>query len=428
MFDFGMFTDAFDVLTNNPWDALVGMFWFTLLFEIPRYAMGFGGTLAMIYKDRVDPPYPHLPNDLGRVSILIAGHNEADAIERGVRSIREQSFNNFEIVCVSDGSTDETFDIMKRLQREGLVDKVAGCQIRGGKSSAINLAARLASGDILIVIDCDCTFDRDAIEEILKPFSNPEVGAVSGNVLVKNGDHSVVAALQTIEYMITITLGKALMDMFGQVAIISGAFGAFRRSAWQRVNGMDPGPGEDFDITLRLRHAGYKIVFAHRSVCYTDVPIALFNLMRQRNRWERDAFWIRFRKFGRTINPFRYDFDWREVIHQVDFLYFNIIASIIFPFYLVITLSIWGGIGVIYIMAVTFGLMFIEFGVFACAVLATGKPAYWRFAPYMLIYGLFQSYYMRFVRLYAYMDEWIYSTSRNDSFAPPKVNAWIRWK
>lgn len=428
MIDQSLITAAFDVLTKNPWAALINMFWFTLLFEIPRYAMGFIGTLAMIWRDHVAPPYPDLPRDLGRVSILIAGHNEADAVERGVRSIREQSFNRFEIVCVSDGSTDDTFAIMKRLQREGLVDKVAGCEIRGGKSSAINLAARLASGDILVVIDCDCTFDRDAIEEILKPFSDPQVGAVSGNVLVKNGDASLTAALQTIEYMITITLGKALMDMFGQVAIISGAFGAFRRSAWQRVNGMDPGPGEDFDITLRLRQAGWKIVFAHRSVCYTDVPVALFNLMRQRNRWERDAFWIRFRKFGRTLNPFRYDFDWREVVHQIDFLYFNIIASVIFPFYLVLLLATWGWFGLVCLMAVTFGLMIIEMGVFACAVLATGKPAYWRFAPFMLIYGLFQSYWMRFVRLYAYLDEWIYSTSRNDSFAPPKVNAWIRWK
>lgn len=426
--DTGLLANALDVLRLNPWPALIGMFWYTLLFEIPRYAMGFGGTLAMIYRDRVAPPYPHLPADLGRVSILIAGHNEADAIERGVRSIREQSFNRFEIVCVSDGSTDGTFDIMRRLQRMGLVDKVAECQTRGGKSSALNLAARLASGDILVVIDCDCTFDRDAIEEILKPFSDPHVGAVSGNVLVKNGDHSVTAALQTIEYMITITLGKALMDMFGQVSIISGAFGAFRRSAWQRVSGMDPGPGEDFDITLRLRQAGYGIVFAHRSICYTDVPIALFNLMRQRNRWERDAFWIRFRKFGRTLDPRRADFDWREVVHQVDFLYFNIIASIIFPFYLILLLVEWGQLGFICLLAVTFGLMMIELGVFACAVLATGKGSYWRYVIYMPIYGIFQSYYMRFVRLYAYFDEWIFSTSRQDSFAPPKVNAWIRWK
>lgn len=142
MIDQSLITAAFDVLTKNPWAALINMFWFTLLFEIPRYAMGFIGTLAMIWRDHVSPPYPDLPRDLGRVSILIAGHNEADAVERGVRSIREQSFNRFEIVCVSDGSTDDTFAIMKRLQREGLVDKVAGCEIRGGKSSAINLAAR----------------------------------------------------------------------------------------------------------------------------------------------------------------------------------------------------------------------------------------------------------------------------------------------
>jgi cellulose synthase/poly-beta-1,6-N-acetylglucosamine synthase-like glycosyltransferase len=234
--------------------------------------------------------------------------------------------------------------------------------------------------------------------------------------------------MQAIEYLSGMTLGKAQLDMFGQLTMISGAFGAFRREAWNRVNGMDPGPGEDLDISLRLRNAGYKLAFAHRAVCYTDVPVALFNLLRQRNRWERDSVWLRFRKYPWVLNPFRKDFRPAEVIHNADFLFFTVLASAIFPFYLAFLFAHFGLTALPILLASTLGLIVLDVFVFACAVVATGNRSHWRYLPWVLCYGTFQSYLMRLARLYSFVDEWIYSTSRTDSFAPPKVNAWIRWK
>jgi cellulose synthase/poly-beta-1,6-N-acetylglucosamine synthase-like glycosyltransferase len=425
---FSNIENAFYTITYMPlWQILV-MYWFALVFEVPRYALAFPAIVTMYLQDRKRKGPPVLPPRLGKVSILIAGHNEADAIERGVKSLKTQSFNDFEIVCVSDGSTDETFEIMKRLQREGLVQKVAGCQIRGGKASAINLAARLSSGDIMIVIDCDCTFEHYAIAEILTPFWDPQVAGVSASVLVKNGEDSIIASLQHIEYLSGMTLGKAQLDMFGQLTMISGAFGAFRREAWNRVNGMDPGPGEDLDISLRLRNAGYKLAFAHRAVAYTDAPTALFNLLRQRNRWERDSVWLRFRKYPWVMNPFRRDFRWQELVHNYDFLFFTVLASVIFPFYIVSSFLMLGHAFWMVMLSSTLGLLLLDFFVFTCAVVATGNKTHWKFLPYVLLYGSFQSYLMRLARLYSFIDEWIFSTSRTDTFAPPKVNAWIRWK
>jgi cellulose synthase/poly-beta-1,6-N-acetylglucosamine synthase-like glycosyltransferase len=404
------------------------MFWFLLLFEVPRYALSFPGLVLMYLQSNRVKGMPKIPEGIGKVSILIAGHNEADAIEHGVKSLKKQSFTDFEIVCVSDGSTDDTYAIMKRLQREGLVDKIAGNEIRGGKASAINLAARLASGDILIVIDCDCTFDTHAIAEMLVPFSDPLVAGVSASVLVKNGDASFVASLQGIEYLSGMVLGKAQMDAMGQLTMISGAFGAFRRTAWNRVNGMDPGPGEDLDISLRLRFAGYKLAFAHRAVAYTDVPTTLFNLFRQRNRWERDSLWLRFRKHSFLMNPFHHRFRFSETLHQWDFTIFTLISTAIFPIYMVFCFlwlqdSFWPIMAIAAVLTLT-----LDFFVFCCAVVATGNKDHWRYLPFVFVYGFFQSYIMRMHRLWSFSAELIYSVSRHDSFAPPKVNAWIRWK
>jgi cellulose synthase/poly-beta-1,6-N-acetylglucosamine synthase-like glycosyltransferase len=428
LFDFDVIIKAVDFARGMPLGDVLKMFWFAILFELPRYVLAFPGIVHMYRQDRRDRGKPRIPEGIGKVSVLIAGHNEADAIEKGVLSLKAQSFTDFEIVCVSDGSTDETYEIMKRLQREGLVDKIAGNATRGGKASAINLAARLASGDIMIVIDCDCTFERHAIAEMLMPFADPQVAGVSASVLVKNGEDSLVASLQGIEYLNGMVLGKAQLDMLGQLCMISGAFGAFRRDAWMRVNGMDPGPGEDLDISLRLRFAGYKLAFAHRAVAYTDVPVALFNLFRQRQRWERDSVWLRYRKYPWTLNPFNKHFQISEVYHQVEFLLWTVLPAVIFPLYIAyLILFLQEGILPI-LLATTLLMLVLDTTVFCCAVLASGNREHWQYLPFVPIYGLFQAWLLRSARLYSFIEEWIYSASRVDSFAPPKVNAWIRWK
>jgi cellulose synthase/poly-beta-1,6-N-acetylglucosamine synthase-like glycosyltransferase len=421
------FNNNLALLMGMPLAAIIAQFWFSIALEWPRYVMTYiPAVIATRAEFKRDPgPMP----DIGKVSILIPGHNEADALEQCVLSLREQTFQNFEIVCVSDGSTDATYEIMKRLQREGKVDKIAECAIRGGKSSAINLGIRIASGDIVIVIDCDCSFDRTAIEEILRPFADPEMGAVGGSVLVRNGEASITASLQAIEYMVAIQLGRTALDLAGQLNIISGAFGAFRRSAFMHVGMMDPGPGEDGDITMRLRNYGYKIGFALRAVAYTDVPTHMYNLIMQRKRWERDALWIRFRKHLGLYNPMSRTFNAKEIPHVFDYFVTDILAGFIAPVYM-LWLHVNGGFSfMLFVMFLCYMIfLFLDFLMFACANMATGKTQYWKFWPFMFIYGPWKGYFMRFARLYTYVEEWIYSASRHDNFAPPKVNDWIRWK
>jgi cellulose synthase/poly-beta-1,6-N-acetylglucosamine synthase-like glycosyltransferase len=421
------FSSGYNTLIGMDMLAVIGLFWFTLIFEVPRYMLTFMPAVFIINKQMKQDLGP-LPN-VGKVSILIPGHNEADAIEKCVLSLQEQTFRDFEIICVSDGSTDETYAIMKRLQREGKVDKIAECAIRGGKSSGINLGMRLASGDIVIVIDCDCSFERNAIEELIRPFQDPQVGAVGGSVMVRNGDASITASLQAIEYMVAIQLGRTAMDMFGQLGIISGAFGAFRRDAFMRVGMMDPGPGEDGDITMRLRLYDYKIAFAIRSIAYTDVPTHMFNLIKQRQRWERDALWTRYRKYARVVNPFHRDFRLKELPHQLDYLITDIICGFMAPVYIVWLIASTSLSFTLFVLFVTYvGLLILDMFTFISGVLATQRRQYLKFWPYVFIYGPFKGYFMRAARVYTYVQEWIWSASRSDNFAPPKVNDWIRWK
>jgi cellulose synthase/poly-beta-1,6-N-acetylglucosamine synthase-like glycosyltransferase len=345
-----------------------------------------------------------------------------------VASLREQTYPNLEIICVDDGSTDRTFSIMRALERQGGIDRAVRCQRRGGKPSAANLAARLATGEILVNVDCDCTFDRHAIAEIVAPFAEPSVAAVSGNILIRNWRATVTTSLQAIEYLISISLGKTTSDAFNQVTCVSGAFGAFRRDIWNAIGGLDANSGEDFDVTMRLRARGKRIAFARKAICYTDVPETLASLARQRNRWERDAFWIRFRKFKQTLAPPSGRIPWQETIHQVDFLLFNVVCAAVFPIYLVALFLVYGSFAFYILLAAAFGLYLLDGLSFVLAVWFTGRPEYWRLAPFLVIFGPFQSYVMRFIRLGAYLDEWIFSKSRDDTYIPANVRAWSGWR
>jgi cellulose synthase/poly-beta-1,6-N-acetylglucosamine synthase-like glycosyltransferase len=418
---------AWEFLGSLPEGAFIAIFWLTILAELPRYFVGIQATAAaaLLHDDQPRGPIQPVPS----VSILLVGHNEETSLESCVRSLHNQTFNRFEIVCVDDGSSDQTFAIMRRLQREGLIQTAVRLELRGSKPSGINLAARLARGDILVVIDCDCSFEPDAIQELLRPIvERPSVAAVSGNILVRNWRRSIITSLQAIEYLLSISLGKTYANILDQVWCVSGAFGAFRRDAWERVFGMDTGGGEDFDFTIRLRLAGYKVVFTRHSICYTDVPETLYALLRQRHRWDRDTFWVRLRKYKRLLNPLTRSLSWSDLIFQWDFLLFNFLPTMIFPFYLVWLLTRYGEFGVLLLLAVTLVLYVLDLVAFVSAVLVTSRPTYWRLLPFLPLFGPFQSYIMRLDRFYAYATEWVFTLSKHDNYTPQKTRDWVIWK
>jgi cellulose synthase/poly-beta-1,6-N-acetylglucosamine synthase-like glycosyltransferase len=412
-------SDGITYLVSQSGESLLGLFWFVAIFEIPRYTLGFVSVAALSFRGRSESP---LPADVGRVTMLIAGHNEADSIERCVQSLREQSRPPDEIIVISDGSTDRMPEKLRRLQERGLIREAHCTQVRSGKSAAVNLALGRATGDIVVNVDCDCTFDRQALKEILRPFGDPRTGAVAGNIVVGNAGHSLTARFQAIEYLISISQGKQAANFTDQMSCVSGAFGAFRRVALQRVGGLDAGGGEDLDVTLRLRKAGWRTLFAAESMCYTNVPETLPALVRQRFRWERDAVQLRYRKHRDLVNPFSANFSMRDLAHEMDFLVFSIGSAIVFPIYLVWLFATYGDLALMILVGAQVGMLALDSFNFVLAAMISPKVKTLGLAPYLLGYSLFYGLAMRFVRLAAYLQEWALEASYRDTYVPSKVH------
>ncbi|GAB2897763.1 glycosyltransferase [Microbulbifer echini] len=411
--------DGYYYLISQSYTTLFLMLWVVVIFEIPRYLFSFF-TALIFFNSK--PEFEVDTKSLGKVSVTIAGHNEEDAIEKCVLSLWEQSHPPDEIIVVSDGSTDSTREKIRNLLRRRLIHGAHSTELRGGKSAAVNLALRYCTGDIIINVDCDCSFDYHAIKNILHQFDNPQVGAASNNILVRNWDANLLTIFQAIEYIISISLGKHALFMLGQMSCASGAFSAFRRTALNEAGGFDSGGGEDLDVTLRLRHYNWKIGYAADSICYTDVPTNLAALIRQRFRWERDAIRLRFRKYRHFINPFDHRVKFREFFHQFEFLLFNVVAILILPVYLAWLFYSYGSNGWFILIAAQMVLIIMDLITFTLSAIATNKFKAAPFWPYLLGYSIFYVNLMRIVRLYSYIQEWVFKTSYYDTYSPSKVH------
>ena len=98
-----------------------------------------------------------------KVSVVFPIYNAEDSLEEAVRSVMEQSLNNIEIICVNDGSTDGSLQVLKRLSGEDNRIKVIS-QENLGAGAARNAGIGVAVGEYMMFLDPD---DKLAAKNVL---------------------------------------------------------------------------------------------------------------------------------------------------------------------------------------------------------------------------------------------------------------------
>jgi cellulose synthase/poly-beta-1,6-N-acetylglucosamine synthase-like glycosyltransferase len=227
--------------------TLLTMFWFAAAIEVPRYLIGAlylaGREVLGISPGSESFDVAGVAPRTPTISVLLPGHNEGSGLERTILALREQTALPLQIVVIDDGSTDNMAEVGRKLKARGLIDVFMSTGLRGGKAAAQNLGLNYCKGDIIFISDVDTSFDRDAIAKLLEPFADPLVGAVSGNLGVRNFNSTIVARFQAIQYLNSIAMGRRINDMLYGLFVASGAFAAFRREALESVGAGAPGPG-----------------------------------------------------------------------------------------------------------------------------------------------------------------------------------------
>ncbi|UYM03606.1 alpha/beta fold hydrolase [Solicola gregarius] len=218
---------------------------------------------------------------VGPVSIVVPAYNEAAGIEAAVRSLVASDLP-VEVIVVDDGSTDDTAAIVESL---GLPAVRLIRQVNAGKPAALNTGIAAATFDLVVMVDGDTVFQPDTVRELIRPFSDPRVGAVSGNAKVANRS-GLLGRWQHIEYVVGFNLDRRMYDLAECMPTVPGAVGAFRRAALIEVGGVsDATLAEDTDLTMAFCRAGWRVVYEPDAVAWTEAPATLGALWRQRYRW-----------------------------------------------------------------------------------------------------------------------------------------------
>ena len=426
-----MFTDFLIwISSRTPEDWAWTLFPF-LMFDCLRYTFlpaalcfydFFGTLIGRPFRFSTPKDATYFPS----VAVMIVGINEADTIEHALRSIYG-TYPNLEIFVVDDGSTDGMAEKAERFAAKNRNVTVLRRKQRGGKSSAMNMPLPFIKSEIIVVIDSDSELAPGAIPMIVQPFADPKVGAVSGCVSSRNPKVNLCTFMQAFEYRRSIFLGRLFLARMGLLGIVSGALGAFRKSALDQVGAWDVGPGEDGDLTLRLRKAGYEIGFVPEALCLTNVPTAWKRLIKQRRRWEWAAITFECRKHIDMANPFNKHFNIRDFILIFERWLFNVFLVFINVGYFVYLFTCVEPDVAIRLLGLCY-VAYLLTDVLQSAMLMCYSPDRKRDWPLLLAVPLMPLYYllMKFVTFWAITEELLFRRSFRDNFVPERVRK-VTW-
>jgi cellulose synthase/poly-beta-1,6-N-acetylglucosamine synthase-like glycosyltransferase len=129
-----------------------------------------------------------------KVSIIMAVHNGAATLKEKIDHLLELDYPTelIELLVVSDGSTDGTNEILEKLTNP----RVRTWILEGhrGKAVALNQAIRHANGEVLLFVDIRPRLERQALASLMRNFFDPKVGAVGGELFLRDGNHDASSA------------------------------------------------------------------------------------------------------------------------------------------------------------------------------------------------------------------------------------------
>ncbi|ANI83758.1 poly-beta-1,6-N-acetyl-D-glucosamine synthase [Kosakonia oryzae] len=220
------------------------------------------------------------------ISILIPCFNEGVNARETIEAALAQRYENFEVIAINDGSSDNTAEVLDQLACEYPTLRVIHLAENQGKAVALKTGAAAARSDFLVCIDGDALLERDTAAYLVEPLLRyPRVGAVTGNPRIRTRS-TLVGRVQVGEFSSIIGLIKRTQRVYGQIFTVSGVITAFRRRALSEVGYWSPDMiTEDIDISWKLQLKHWAIFYEPRALCWILMPETMKGLWKQRLRW-----------------------------------------------------------------------------------------------------------------------------------------------
>jgi len=339
-----------------------------------------------------------------RISIIAPAFNESKTIIDNVRTLLSLYYNNFEVILVNDGSSDNTFaKVEEAFELEKVnyyfdyripCERIKGVyksknpsfnrltvidKNNGGKADSLNAGINISKSNLIVSIDADSIIEADSILKLVKPFleeKDRKVIGTGGVIRIVNScdielghirnihiPKQILPRLQVLDYTRAFLLGRMAWSQLDGLMLISGAMGIFDRETVIKAGGYSTKTvGEDMELVLRMRrfmtenNSKYEVTYIPDPLCWTEVPSDLKSLRKQRTRWTRGLveslrthrklfFNPKFNKLGMLGYPYWFFFEWLSpLIAFGGFIYTIILiltSGINWPFYLLLFVFVY---------------------------------------------------------------------------------------
>ncbi len=235
------------------------VFW-VLLFLVFYTYLGYGVILYLLvrikrlFKRKITVNKEYEPE----VTLFVAAYNEKDYADAKVANGFELDYPQEKIkqLWVTDGSDDGTPEILKKYADKGV--EVYHENARGGKIGAMNRGMQFVKTPIVIFSDGNTSLGKESVRRIVKLFSNPKVGCVSGEKRIFSKEKDTAAGTEGIYWKYESTLKKWDAELYSVVGAAGELF-AIRTELFQEVE--KDTLLDDFIISLRVAMKGYTIQY-----------------------------------------------------------------------------------------------------------------------------------------------------------------------
>tara|TARA_Y100000816_G_C26102574_1_gene584785 strand:+ start:769 stop:1482 length:714 start_codon:yes stop_codon:yes gene_type:complete len=202
-----------------------------------------------------------------KISIIIPVFNEEKTVIKILKYIKETKNkiqNEFEIIVIDDGSTDNTNNLLN--QHKDIYDKLIKININQGKGNAINEGFKNSTGDIIIIQDADLEYNPEDYEKLLAPFLKHDADVVYGSRFKSSNINRVLFFWHSIANKFITLFSNIFSDL--NLTDVETGYKAFKKEIIKKINLEEKRFGFEIEITHKIANFKPKPKFFEVGISY----------------------------------------------------------------------------------------------------------------------------------------------------------------
>lgn len=242
---------------------------------------------------------------LPSVSYMIVAHNEEKVIKEKLENaiLLNYPTDKFEIIVASDFCTDNTNSIVKKFieDHKDYSIYLYVTKEHKGKTNAQNEAKKIAKNEILVMTDANSMFEKNAIRELVAPFSNKDIAYTCGKLVYVNDDDNDTSASESLYWKLELKMRKIESD-YQTITAGNGSIYAVRTNDYYDIKLIDCHDSAfPYDFSLRKKRA----IYCENAISYEKAGENNSDEFKRKVRMNRTILNI-FKDMWRPFNIFKY--------------------------------------------------------------------------------------------------------------------------